>query len=365
MSPKPLLLALLISLPAHAYDLNEAWAAARVHSAQYDAARHARNAAQEPQTQAKARLLPQVSANANYSDRAQDAYDKLAFLLFMSFAAAAQSEGENAVPYKMSNESDLDECENWQEINLDDYLNSSKEQIVKDLRCSIKQLKNKSNYTKNTPIYYTVDNEVYEMSQEDLDYMTEIDKNNYRLLSEIYLHDGRSDPSLLFGPVDIIAKKEERDRSYVTFEPDKFDTYKTGECIKLIAENIEYKINNLIIYSSLTKELLPNKEAILAYTPEWKFYKKKRYIKDYGNIINILRRLNACEIKERFAVSKISITYSIVFKKDIRNIKKLDFHYVENSKLRGGYLVVDWEEGKFYHVYDNANILHVFFDSYL
>lgn len=76
MSPKPLLLALLISLPAHAYDLNEAWAAARVHSAQYDAARHARNAAQEPQTQAKARLLPQVSANANYSDRAQDAYDK-------------------------------------------------------------------------------------------------------------------------------------------------------------------------------------------------------------------------------------------------------------------------------------------------
>ena len=48
MSPKPLLLALLISLPAHAYDLNEAWAAARVHSAQYDAARHARNAAQEP-----------------------------------------------------------------------------------------------------------------------------------------------------------------------------------------------------------------------------------------------------------------------------------------------------------------------------
>ena len=110
----------------------------------------------------------------------------LAFLLFMSFAAAAQSEGENAVPYKMSNESDLDECENWQEINPNDYFNSSKEQIVKD---------------------YTVDNEVYEMSQEDLDYMTEIDKNNYRLLSEIYLRDGRSDPSLLFGPVDIIAKK--------------------------------------------------------------------------------------------------------------------------------------------------------------
>ena len=76
MPAKPLLLALPISLPAHAYDLNEAWAAARIHSSQYDAARHARNAAQEPQTQAKARLLPQVSANANYSDRAQDAYDK-------------------------------------------------------------------------------------------------------------------------------------------------------------------------------------------------------------------------------------------------------------------------------------------------
>ena len=64
------------SLTASAFDLNEAWTAARYHSAEYDAARHARNAAQEPQHQAKARLLPQVSANANYTNRAQDSYDK-------------------------------------------------------------------------------------------------------------------------------------------------------------------------------------------------------------------------------------------------------------------------------------------------
>ena len=64
------------SLTASAFDLNEAWLAARYHSAEYDAARHARDAAQEPQHQAKARLLPQVSANANYTNRAQDSYDK-------------------------------------------------------------------------------------------------------------------------------------------------------------------------------------------------------------------------------------------------------------------------------------------------
>ena len=64
------------SLTASAFDLNEAWTAARYHSAEYDAARHARDAAQEPQHQAKARLLPQVSANANYTNRAQDSYDK-------------------------------------------------------------------------------------------------------------------------------------------------------------------------------------------------------------------------------------------------------------------------------------------------
>ena len=64
------------SLTASAFDLNEAWTAARYHSAEYDAARHARNAAQEPQHQAKARLLPQVSANATYTNRAQDSYDK-------------------------------------------------------------------------------------------------------------------------------------------------------------------------------------------------------------------------------------------------------------------------------------------------
>ena len=75
----PRLLAILtyISiLPASAFDLNEAWTAARYHSAEYDAARHARAAAQEPQEQAKARLLPQISANANYTNRAQDSYDK-------------------------------------------------------------------------------------------------------------------------------------------------------------------------------------------------------------------------------------------------------------------------------------------------
>ena len=65
-----------ISITASAFDLNEAWTAARYHSAEYDAARHARDAAQEPQEQAKARLLPQVSANANYTNRAQDSYDK-------------------------------------------------------------------------------------------------------------------------------------------------------------------------------------------------------------------------------------------------------------------------------------------------
>ncbi len=64
------------SLTASAFDLNEAWLAARYHSAEYDAARHARDAAQEPQHQAKARLLPQISANANYTNRAQDSYDK-------------------------------------------------------------------------------------------------------------------------------------------------------------------------------------------------------------------------------------------------------------------------------------------------
>ena len=69
-------LLIYISITASAFDLNEAWTAARYHSAEYDAARHARDAAQEPQHQAKARLLPQVSANANYTNRAQDSYDK-------------------------------------------------------------------------------------------------------------------------------------------------------------------------------------------------------------------------------------------------------------------------------------------------
>jgi len=72
----PALFIIYTSITASAFDLNEAWTAARYHSAEYDAARHARDAAQEPQHQAKARLLPQVSANANYTNRAQDSYDK-------------------------------------------------------------------------------------------------------------------------------------------------------------------------------------------------------------------------------------------------------------------------------------------------
>ena len=76
-TPRLLTILIYISiLPASAFDLNEAWTAARYHSAEYDAARHARDAAQEPQHQAKARLLPQVSANATYTNRAQDSYDK-------------------------------------------------------------------------------------------------------------------------------------------------------------------------------------------------------------------------------------------------------------------------------------------------
>ena len=49
----PALFIIYISITASAFDLNEAWTAARYHSAEYDAARHARDAAQEPQHQAK------------------------------------------------------------------------------------------------------------------------------------------------------------------------------------------------------------------------------------------------------------------------------------------------------------------------
>lgn len=58
------------------FSLIEAWRAAQQYAATHHAAEYARDAAQEPQNQAKAQLLPHISANANYSDRAQDAYDK-------------------------------------------------------------------------------------------------------------------------------------------------------------------------------------------------------------------------------------------------------------------------------------------------
>ena len=236
----------------------------------------------------------------------------LAFLLFMSFAAAAQSEKEDAVPYKRSNESDLDECDNWHEINPNDYFDSSKEQIVRDLHCSMKRLRNKSNYTKNAPIYYAIDNNVYEMSQEDLDCMTEIDKHNYRIASQLYWRDGSSNPSLLLNSLDIIARK---DKSYITFNLINLNSYKKEWCIKIINKDMECKMNNIAFYSGLIDKKSLNQEAILVSTPEWKFYRKRHFTQDYDNMINLLRRINMCEIKKKFSISKVPILYSIFFRK--------------------------------------------------
>ncbi|SUO97183.1 TolC family protein [Suttonella ornithocola] len=56
--------------------LIDAWQAAKTHAAAYQVAKYARNAAQEPEQQAKAHLLPQLSLNGNYSNRAQDDYER-------------------------------------------------------------------------------------------------------------------------------------------------------------------------------------------------------------------------------------------------------------------------------------------------
>lgn len=52
--------------PARAFDLLEAWQAALNYSADYAAAQHERDAEQERKVQARAALLPQVTANAAY-----------------------------------------------------------------------------------------------------------------------------------------------------------------------------------------------------------------------------------------------------------------------------------------------------------
>ena len=52
--------------PAHAFDLAQAWQAALHYSADHAAAKHSRDAEAEQKYQARAALLPQISANAVY-----------------------------------------------------------------------------------------------------------------------------------------------------------------------------------------------------------------------------------------------------------------------------------------------------------
>lgn len=61
-----LLVSLCFSGAAQAFSLNQAWDAARLHSADYIAAEFNRDAELEREKQAKAALLPQISANAHY-----------------------------------------------------------------------------------------------------------------------------------------------------------------------------------------------------------------------------------------------------------------------------------------------------------
>lgn len=55
--------------PAHAFDLAQAWQAALHYSADHAAAKHSRDAEAEQKYQARAALLPQISANAVYQKR--------------------------------------------------------------------------------------------------------------------------------------------------------------------------------------------------------------------------------------------------------------------------------------------------------
>lgn len=62
----PLLWALCGLSSVHAFDLTQAWQAAKAYSADYAAAQYGRDAEAEQKHQARAALLPQISANAQY-----------------------------------------------------------------------------------------------------------------------------------------------------------------------------------------------------------------------------------------------------------------------------------------------------------
>lgn len=52
---------LFLSPACHAFDLQQAWRAAKAHSADYAAARHNRDAEAEQKQRAKSALLPQIN----------------------------------------------------------------------------------------------------------------------------------------------------------------------------------------------------------------------------------------------------------------------------------------------------------------
>ena len=62
----PLLWAWFSLSPVYAFDLTQAWQAAKTYSADYAAAQYGRDAEAEQKHQARAALLPQISANALY-----------------------------------------------------------------------------------------------------------------------------------------------------------------------------------------------------------------------------------------------------------------------------------------------------------
>lgn len=206
----------------------------------------------------------------------------LAFLLFITFTTAAQSEEDNSVPYKELKEHIPAECRGLHKMKdidvplllsivinnfldmcslgatkieaMNHYLqiNAEEEAFFKNFRQKIDKKNSSKPYLDSNPIYYAVENVAYEVSQEDLDYMTDKDKAEYKLFSaECWINACLTDAAGLIGPFDYIRRKEEADSSYIIFELKKIDEYRKGDSIYLIDNEIKYRVNNIVVYSSL------------------------------------------------------------------------------------------------------------------
>jgi len=189
-------------------------------------------------------------------------------------------------------------------------------------------------------IPYQVDGIQYTLTDEDLAWMTDKEKQHYL---------EKAASGTPEGPLDYVRKKETLEGGYVAFDLKKHKPADKDKSYPLISEEMLQRINNFKLVSPGHPFLYNEIDKIKAF----------HISKGHRYLLRQIANLPTIRISNKIALTQTLMDYSIILRKDVREFSRLGFKKISSEQ----WLVTNLDKHEFYYLEDKEVKLAKLFES--